>query len=159
MNLLKNTNNSFLWILVQNETAAKNLKKEAILRNVDPKRIIFAKYMKISDHLARHKVADLFIDTFPFTAATAASDSLWSGLPLLTRVGESFVSRVAASLLNSIELPELITYTKKEYENKAIELANNKKMLSANFWQDKSSAQKVIKEKKLYENLINSYNN
>ena len=129
MNLLKSINNSVLWILVQNETAAKNLKNEAILRNVDPKRIIFAKHMKMADHLARHKSADLFIDTFPFTAATAASDALWTGLPVLTRIGESFVSRVAASLLNAIELPELITFTKKEYENKAIELANNKKML------------------------------
>ena len=84
----------------------------------------------MSDHLARHKAADLFIDTFPFTAATAASDALWAGLPVLTRVGESFVSRVAASLLNAMGLPELITYTNKEYEKKAIDLANNTKMLS-----------------------------
>jgi len=130
MNLLKSINNSVLWILPQNESAANNLYKEATLRNVDPKRIIFAKYMKMSDHLARHKAADLFIDTFPFTAATAASDALWAGLPVLTRVGESFVSRVAASLLNAMGLPELITYTNKEYEKKAIDLANNTKMLS-----------------------------
>ena len=125
MNLLKSINNSGLWILPQNKTAAKNLQKEAALRNVNPKRIIFAQRMKMSDHLARHKAADLFIDTFPYTAHTTASDALWAGLPVLTRIGESFASRVAASLLNAIELPELVTYTKKEYENKAIELANN----------------------------------
>ena len=125
MNLLKSINNSVLWILPQNETAIKNLQNEAALRNVNPKRIIFAQRMKMSDHLARHKAADLFIDTFPYTAHTTASDALWAGLPVLTRIGESFASRVAASLLNAIELPELVTYTKKEYENKAIELANN----------------------------------
>ena len=125
MNLLKSINNSVLWILPQNETATKNLQKEAALRNVNPKRIIFAQRMKMSDHLARHKAADLFIDTFPYTAHTTASDALWAGLPVLTRIGESFASRVAASLLNAIELSELVTYTKKEYENKAIELANN----------------------------------
>ena len=125
MNLLKSINNSVLWILPQNETATKNLQKEAALRNVNPKRIIFAQRMKMPDHLARHKAADLFIDTFPYTAHTTASDALWAGLPVLTRIGESFASRVAASLLNAIELSELVTYTKKEYENKAIELANN----------------------------------
>ena len=85
--------------------------------------------MKHSDHLARYKAADLFVDTFPYTAHTTASDALWAGLPVLTRIGESFASRVAASLLNAIELPELVTYTKKEYENKAIELANNLNIL------------------------------
>ena len=129
MNLLKTINNSVLWILPQNETAAKNLQKEASMRNVNPERIIFAKRMNMPDHLARHKVADLFIDTFPYTAHTTASDALWAGLPVLTRIGESFASRVAASLLNAINLPEMVTYTKKEYENKAIELANNPSLL------------------------------
>ncbi len=148
MNLLKSKNNSVLWILPQNETAAKNLYKEAKKRNVDPKRIIFAKYMKMPDHLARHKAADLFIDTFPFTAATAASDALWAGLPVLTRVGETFVSRIAASLLNSIGLNELITYTKKEYENKAIELANNAEKLK--------EIKKILNKNKIIKPLFNT---
>ncbi len=130
MNLLKRINNSVLWVSPQNEAAVKNLQKEAALRNVDPKRIIFAQRMKkMSYHLARYKAADLFIDTFPCTAQATASDALWAGLPVLTRIGESFVSRVPASLLNAIELSELVTYTKKEYENKAIELANNPMIL------------------------------
>ena len=129
MNLLKKINNSVLWILPQNNAAAKNLQKEAELRNIDPKRIIFAQRMKMSEHLARQKSADLFIDTFPFTAATAACDALWAGLPVITRIGETFVSRVAASLLNAIDLPELITYSKTEYENKVIELASNTNIL------------------------------
>ena len=129
MNLLKSINNSVLWLLPQNEAASKNLQKESTLRNVDPKRIIFAPRVKHSDHLARYKAADLFVDTFPYTAHTTTSDSLWAGLPVLTRIGESFASRVAASLLNAIDLPELVTHTKKEYENKAIELANNPNIL------------------------------
>ena len=84
----------------------------------------------MSEHLARHKAADLFIDTFPYNAHTTASDALWAGLPVLTLMGESFASRVAGSLLNAIDLPELITHTKKEYEDKAIELANNKSLLN-----------------------------
>ena len=86
--------------------------------------------MEMSEHLARHKAADLFIDTFPYNAHTTASDALWAGLPVLTLMGESFASRVAGSLLNAIDLPELITHTKKEYEDKAIELANNKSLLN-----------------------------
>ena len=130
MNLLKSKNNSVLWILSQNELASKNLKKEAMLRNIDPKRIIFAEFMKMPNHLARYKSADLFIDTFPCGAHTGTVDALWAGLPVLTRMGESFASRVAGSLLNAIGLSELITYTKKEYENKAIELASNAKLLA-----------------------------
>ena len=130
MNLLKSINNSVLWILHENETAVKNLQKEATIRNVNPDRIKFAQHMKMSEHLARHKAADLFIDTFPYNAHTTASDALWAGLPVLTLMGESFASRVAGSLLNAIDLPELITHTKKEYEDKAIELANNKSLLN-----------------------------
>ena len=130
MNLLKNINNSVLWVLPQNKIAIKNLQKEATTRNVNPDRIKFAQHMKMSEHLARHKAADLFVDTFPYNAHTTASDALWAGLPVLTLMGESFASRVAGSLLNAIDLPELITHTKKEYEDKAIEFANNKSLLN-----------------------------
>ena len=81
--------------------------------------------MELSEHLARHRAADLFLDTHPYNAHTTASDALWTGLPVLTFLGESFPSRVAASLLNAIELTELITRTQQEYEALAIELATN----------------------------------
>jgi predicted O-linked N-acetylglucosamine transferase (SPINDLY family) len=75
--------------------------------------------------LARHRQADLFLDTFPYNAHTTTSDALWAGLPVLTLMGQSFASRVAASLLNAIDLPELITITQEQYESLAIELAMN----------------------------------
>jgi predicted O-linked N-acetylglucosamine transferase (SPINDLY family) len=81
--------------------------------------------MKLPEHLARHRAADLFLDTLPYNAHTTASDALWAGLPVLTCMGESFASRVAASLLNAIELGELITDTQQEYEALAIELAKD----------------------------------
>ena len=125
MRLLKNVNNSVLWLLEDNPTAVKNLKKEAKQRKVDPNRIIFAKRMPVPEHLARHKLADLFIDTFPYGAHTTCSDALWAGLPVVTCIGQSFASRVASSLLNAINLKELITTTEKEYEKLIIELAQN----------------------------------
>ena len=85
--------------------------------------------MQVSDHLARHKLADLFIDTFPYSAHTTCSDSLWSGLPLVTLMGNSFASRVGGSLLKAIGLKDLITTTLTEYENLNLELANNPKKL------------------------------
>ena len=81
--------------------------------------------LPIEKHLARHKAADLFIDTFPYNAHTTCSDALWAGLPVLTLQGETFASRVASSLLNAIGLSELITKNSYEYEKKAIELGNN----------------------------------
>jgi hypothetical protein len=98
---------------------------------MDPSRLVFAPRMKLEDHLARHCVADLFIDTLPCNAHTTASDALWAGLPVLTCMGHSFASRVAASLLTAVELPELITTTRAEYEAKAIELAMNPAKLKA----------------------------
>jgi predicted O-linked N-acetylglucosamine transferase (SPINDLY family) len=85
--------------------------------------------MPLSEHLARHRQADLFLDTLPYNAHTTCSDALWAGLPVLTLVGQSFASRVAASLLNAIGLPELITNTQEEYEALAIELAMNPQKL------------------------------
>ena len=111
MRILKAVEGSVLWLLEDNPTAGINLRKEAQARGLDPNRVIFAKRMKLPEHLARHKAAVLFIDTLPYNAHTTASDALWAGLPVLTCIGESFASRVAASLLNAIELPELITTT------------------------------------------------
>ena len=123
--ILKAVEGSVLWLLEDNSTARINLLKEAKKRGLNPIRLVFAKRIDPSEHLARHRAADLFIDTLPYNAHTTASDALWAGLPVLTCMGESFASRVAASLLNAIELPELITTTQEQYEATAIELANN----------------------------------
>jgi|TARA_B100002003_G_scaffold9486_1_gene8231 predicted O-linked N-acetylglucosamine transferase (SPINDLY family) len=125
MRLLKRVENSVLWILSENINISKNLKKEATIRGVDFNRIVFAERIKMNEHLARQKVADLFIDTFPYTGHTTASDALWVGLPVLTRIGKSFASRVSTSLLNAIGLSALVTNSEKEYEDFAIELATN----------------------------------
>ena len=121
--ILKAVDSSVLWLLQDNPTAAMNLQKEAARRGLNPARLVFAKRMDLPEHLARHKAADLFLDTTPCNAHTTASDALWAGLPLLTCMGESFASRVAASLLNAIGLPELVTETQDQYEALAIDLA------------------------------------
>lgn len=125
MRLLKTVDGSVLWLFQGNPIATKNLRKEAEIRGIDPTRLVFAPRMKLEEHLARHRVADLFIDTLPCNAHTTASDALWAGLPVLTQMGQSFAARVAASLLNAMDLPELITKTPEEYEARAIELAND----------------------------------
>ena len=123
MRILRQVEGSVLWLLEDNPKAADNLAKEAVARGVDADRLIFAKRMPLSEHLARHRLADLFLDTLPFNAHTTASDALWAGLPVLTCLGETFASRVAASLLNAICLPELITTTMEAYEQMAVDLA------------------------------------
>lgn len=123
--ILKVVEKSVLWLLGDSPTAVNNLQKQAVHRGLDPARLVFSKRMCLPDHLARHKVADLFLDTSPCNAHTTASDALWAGLPVLTCMGESFASRVAASLLNAIGLPELVTSTQSAYEDLAIELATN----------------------------------
>lgn len=115
----------------QQGAPAVNLRKEAAARGIDPQRLIFAKRLPLADHLARHRLADLFLDTLPYNAHTTASDALWAGLPVLTQIGETFAGRVAASLLNAIGLPELITSTPQAYEDLAIELATNPEKLAA----------------------------
>jgi len=130
INILKNVPDSVLWIKGGHESMERNLCKEMALRGVDTNRLVFAKHTALmQDHLARYRLADLFLDTFPFCAQTTASDALWAGVPVLTRVGESSMSRICAGLLNAIELPELITKTQSEYEATAIELATNPEKL------------------------------
>jgi predicted O-linked N-acetylglucosamine transferase (SPINDLY family) len=110
--------------------AKTNLRREAEVRGVSADRLVFADRLDhVEDHFARHRLADLFLDTIPYNAHTTASDALWSGLPVLTCMGESFASRVAASLLNAIGLPELITNSQEQYEALAIELAFNPEKL------------------------------
>ena len=125
MNILSKVDGSVLWIYVSDNTAMKNLKKEAQKLGINPNRLIFASFMHPKDHLNRIQSADLFLDTLPYNAHTTTSDALRVGLPVLTRIGESFTSRVAASLLNAVNLPELITSSQEEYEALAIELATN----------------------------------
>jgi protein O-GlcNAc transferase len=117
--------------LETNPTAASNLRREAARRGISPQRLIFAPRVPMPDHLARHQCADVFLDTLPYNAHTTASDALWTGLPVLTQIGQSFAGKVAASLLSAIELPELITQTRAEYERAAVELASNPAKLAA----------------------------
>jgi len=130
MRILKGVEGSVLWLLEDNSWVEKNLKKEAEKRDISADSLVFAKRLPLPEHLTRHRQADLFLDTFPYNAHTTASDALWTGLPVLTLEGRSFASRVAASLLNAIGLPELITTTKEEYEALAIELASNPQKLT-----------------------------
>ena len=131
MRILKAVEGSVLWLFQDNPWAVENLKQEALNHGVDPSRLVFAERMPLSEHLARHRQADLFLDTFPYNAHTTTSDALWTGLPVLTLMGNSFASRVAASLLNAIGLPELISNSQEEYEALAIELASNPQKLIA----------------------------
>ena len=123
--ILNAVKGSVLWLLAGNLTAAKNLCKEAEKRGLDPARLVFAEKMQLPEYLASYQIADLFLDTLPYNAGTTASDALWAGLPVITCIGESFVSRMAASLLTAINLPELITNTRAEYGILAIELATD----------------------------------
>ena len=125
MRILKKVESSVLWLLVDNVTAASNLRKEAVARGVKSDRLIFAMRMSMPEHLARHRLADLFLDTLPYNAHTTASDALWAGLPVLTQIGETFAGRVAASLLHAAGLTDLIASTQQEYEELAIEFATN----------------------------------
>ena len=129
MRILQLVEGSILWIFKSNETAVENLKKEAELRGIDSSRLVFASFLPVEEHLKRIQLADLFLDTLPYNAHTTASDALRVGLPVITLMGESFASRVAASLLNAVGLPELITTTPKGYESLAIELATKPKFL------------------------------
>jgi predicted O-linked N-acetylglucosamine transferase (SPINDLY family) len=131
MNILNQTKDSVLWILAGPGSSQANLIQEAKKFSIDPARLIFADRLPPSEYLERYQLADLFLDTLPFNSGTTASDALWAGLPVLTQIGQSFAGRMAASLLNAIELPELITHTQAEYEALAIELAINPEKLQA----------------------------
>ena len=127
--ILSQVPGSVLWLLGDNPSAKNNLMAELEKRDIASDRLIFAGRLQTSEHLARHAAADLFLDTWPYNAHTTASDALWAGLPVLTRMGQTFASRVAASLLNAIDLPELITSTSEEYEALAVKLATQPEKL------------------------------
>jgi predicted O-linked N-acetylglucosamine transferase (SPINDLY family) len=129
MRLLKGIPNSVLWLLQDNTIATSNLRKEAQARGVSPERLVFATHLPLAEHLARHRLADLFLDTFPYNAHTTASDALWAGCPVLTVTGQTFPSRVAGSLLRALGLPELITGGLQQYEETALRLARDRESL------------------------------
>jgi protein O-GlcNAc transferase len=140
MRILHQVNDSVLWLLESNVVAASNLRKEAAARGIDAERLIFAPFIPLADHLARIRLADLFLDTLPYNAHTTASDALWAGVPVLTQIGKTFAGRVGASLLNAIGLPELITSTRQKYTELAIELAMNPGKFAAikhTLWQNR----------------------
>ena len=140
MRILEAVEGSVLWLRESNRSAANNLKKEATKSGINEDRLIFAKQLPVAEHFSRFQLADLFLDTLPYNAHTTTSDALRMELPVLTCMGNSFASRVAASLLNAVNLPELITTTQEQYESLAIELATNPEKL------------KIIKDK-LVNNL------
>jgi predicted O-linked N-acetylglucosamine transferase (SPINDLY family) len=129
MRLLRRVPQSTLWLLDDGPVAVENIRREAVSRGVEPERIVFAAWAEPDDHLARHRLADLFLDTLPFNAHTTASDALWAGLPVITCYGECFAGRVAASLLKAIGLPELVTKNLDEYEALALRLATESQLL------------------------------
>jgi len=131
MRLLHAVEGSVLWLLAGNALFETNLRREAAARGVAPERLIFAPRVKLAEHLARHRLADIFLDTAPYGAHTTASDALWAGLPVVTCPGDAFASRVAASLLTAAGLPELIAPTLVDYEALALALARDPAKLAA----------------------------
>jgi predicted O-linked N-acetylglucosamine transferase (SPINDLY family) len=124
MRILTRIENSVLWLSPTNPASAANLHKEAVRRGVQPRRLVFAaRLASLPEHLARLRAADLFLDTFPYNAHASALDALWAGLPVLTCEGQSFASRVAASVLRTLDLPQLITDSLPQYEVTATALA------------------------------------
>jgi protein O-GlcNAc transferase len=119
-----------LWLLQDNASAVINLRQEAQARCISPERLVFAPRIALAAHLARHRLADLFLDTLPYNAHTTASDALWAGLPVITCAGETFASRVAGSLLHAVGLPELVTHDLADYEKLALELATRPVILA-----------------------------
>jgi predicted O-linked N-acetylglucosamine transferase (SPINDLY family) len=129
MRLLAQVEGSVLWLL--DGPHAENMRREASARGIEPSRLIFAPKLPPQQHLARHQLADLFLDTLPYNAHTSCSDALWAGLPVITCYGKAFPGRVAASLLKAVDLPELVTTQPGDYEAKALELAKNPALLAA----------------------------
>ena len=122
---------SVLWLIGTNPETSARLRGHAEARGIAGERVIFAPRMELPFHLARHRVADLFLDTLPYNAHTTTSDALWSGLPVVTARGESFAGRVAASLLDGVGLPELITENLADYEALALKLAREAGLLKS----------------------------
>jgi len=131
MRLLRRVEGSVLWLFSERATAMSNLRREAAARGIDPSRLVFAPRVPQADHLARHRLADLFLDTLPYNAHTTASDALWVRLPVVTCCGQTFAGRVAASLLRAIGMPDLVTDNLEAYEELALRIASEPSVLQA----------------------------
>jgi predicted O-linked N-acetylglucosamine transferase (SPINDLY family) len=131
MRLLQSEKGSVLWLLRDTNKAETNLRREATARGIDPRRIVFAPRVRLPDHLARHQLADLFLDTLPCNAHTTTMDALWMGLPVLTCLGKAFPGRVAGSMLKAGGLPELVATSMADYEAVALDLATKPERLGA----------------------------
>ncbi|MBF0185528.1 MAG: tetratricopeptide repeat protein [Magnetococcales bacterium] len=130
MRLLKQTPGSLLWLFEANQWVVDNLRREARARGVDDQRIYFAPKMPAPLHLARYRLADLVLDTYPYTSHTTGSDALWAAAPMVTYAGPTFASRVAGSLLSYVGLPELVTFSLADYEALALALAHDPQRLA-----------------------------
>jgi predicted O-linked N-acetylglucosamine transferase (SPINDLY family) len=129
MRLLQRVDGSVLWMLANDATFVANLRKRAKASGVEPDRLVFAERAELREYLARQRCADLGLDTFYYNGHTTTSDALWAGVPVVTKMGTTFAGRVAASLLEAIGLPDLITRTAEEYEELAFRLATDPAML------------------------------
>jgi len=129
MRILRKVPQSVLWLIKHSDDIENNLKKIAIQNEIKPKRLIFTQRSTQPDYYGWYQYADLFLDTFPYNAHTTGLDALWFNVPVVTRIGDSFSSRVCASQLNALNIPELICNTQKTYEDIAIDLALNEKKL------------------------------
>jgi protein O-GlcNAc transferase len=125
MRLLRTVDGSVLWLAEANPDMAANLRREAQRRGIDPLRLVFAPHLPLAEHMARQRLADLFLDTTPYNAGATAAAALWSGVPLLTVLGATFVGRMAASMLHAVGLPELVAQSLPDYEARALKVATD----------------------------------
>jgi predicted O-linked N-acetylglucosamine transferase (SPINDLY family) len=132
MDILRAVPASQLWLATGNDLSRQNLRSEAMDRGIDQGRLVFASYApSVDQHLARHRLADLSLDTLPYNAHTTAADALWAGLPIITCEGKAFAGRVASSLLRAIGLPELVTTNLDDFRALAVALATDRDRLAA----------------------------
>ena len=129
MNIMSKVEGSVFWLRARNNLEKDNICIQASIRGINPSRIIFAGSLPIDEHLARYRLADIFLDTFNYNAHTTATEALWAGLPIITKIGKGFPARVASSVLKAIGLEELVTHSYKEYEELILHLALNPKSL------------------------------
>jgi predicted O-linked N-acetylglucosamine transferase (SPINDLY family) len=131
MNLLKEVPGSVLWLMKLNDAAYIKVLNSAREQGVNPERIIFAsRLIRVEDHLARYRLADLFLDTFPYNGHTTVGDALIAGIPVISIRGDSFASRVASSLLHDVDMQDLLCFDLKDYYEKALQLAKDELTLS-----------------------------
>jgi predicted O-linked N-acetylglucosamine transferase (SPINDLY family) len=159
MEILRSVDGSVLWLLADNPSNESNLVMEAAKHGISKERLVFANRVSLPMHLARHRQADLFLDTLPYNAHTTASDALWAGLPVLTISGNTFAGRVAASLLNAVGLNELIVKTREEFIELAVYLGRNKGQLDKykNYLADSRMNLNLFDSRKYVKNLESAY--